>query len=53
MLWGDQGRSIEGIESTVTVPDHMLYDSANAREYVNDKVIGKGWQTVKSMQRKI
>ena len=52
MILGESD-GIDLIPSTVTVPDALLFDAMNAREYVNTKLLGRNWTTVSAMQATI
>lgn len=51
-MWGDSGH-VENVARTVSVPDSLLFDSMNAREYVNTKFLGRSWVSVKEMKKVI
>ena len=48
MLYGEDGR-IPNTPEFVDIPDSLLYDIRNARDYLLD-VIGPGWQSVETLR---
>ena len=40
MLWGDSAH-VEDVATTVSVPDSLLFDAMNAREYINTNLFGQ------------
>ena len=37
--------------TTVSVPDSLLFDAMNAREYINAKLLGRSWMPVTQMKK--